>query len=56
VGQPRDRIPAACYGLLDDSTNSLTYVRVPYDVESAAAKVRAAGLPGILAIRLEQGY
>lgn len=56
VGQPRDRIPAACYGLLDDSANSLTYVRVPYDIESAAAKIRAAGLPGILAIRLEQGY
>jgi len=56
VGQPRDRIPAACYGLLDDATSSLAYVRVPYDVESAAAKIRAAGLPGILAIRLEQGY
>jgi diadenosine tetraphosphatase ApaH/serine/threonine PP2A family protein phosphatase len=56
VGQPRDRIPAACYALFDDVTNNLTYVRVAYDVASAAAKVRAAGLPAILAIRLEQGY
>lgn len=56
VGQPRDGMPAACYALFDDVTNNLTYVRVAYDVESAAAKVRAAGLPEILAIRLEQGY
>jgi diadenosine tetraphosphatase ApaH/serine/threonine PP2A family protein phosphatase len=56
VGQPRDRVPAACYGLFDEATNSLTYMRVPYDVAGAAAKVRAAGLPEILAIRLEQGY
>src|SRR5271154_4654272 len=30
VGQPRDRNPAACYGLLDTVQNTLTYVRVPY--------------------------
>jgi diadenosine tetraphosphatase ApaH/serine/threonine PP2A family protein phosphatase len=56
VGQPRDHVPAACYGLFDEASNSLTYMRVPYDVAGAAAKVRAAGLPEILAIRLEQGY
>jgi hypothetical protein len=33
----------------------LTYVRAPYDVASAAAKVRAAGLPEVLALRLLQG-
>ncbi len=56
VGQPRDRIPAACYGLFDDVTGNLTYVRVPYDIDTAAAKIRAAGLPDILAFRLEHGY
>jgi diadenosine tetraphosphatase ApaH/serine/threonine PP2A family protein phosphatase len=56
VGQPRDGTPAASYGLFDDEAGSLTYVRVPYDVESAARKVRAAGLPPVLALRLEQGY
>jgi diadenosine tetraphosphatase ApaH/serine/threonine PP2A family protein phosphatase len=56
VGQPRDGVPAACYGLFDEETRNLTYVRVPYDVESAAGKIRAAGLPGVLAVRLEQGY
>src|SRR6266705_1445695 len=40
VGQPRDRNPAACYGLLDEDRDLLTYVRVPYDVETAARKIR----------------
>jgi diadenosine tetraphosphatase ApaH/serine/threonine PP2A family protein phosphatase len=56
VGQPRDGVPAACYAVLDDEAGTLTYVRVPYDVVGAAAKIRAAGLPPILARRLEQGY
>lgn len=56
VGQPRDRNPAACYALLDDGRNVITYMRVPYDVETAARKVRASGLPPVLAERLLQGY
>jgi diadenosine tetraphosphatase ApaH/serine/threonine PP2A family protein phosphatase len=56
VGQPRDRNPAACYALLDEGQDRLTYVRVPYDTTSAAQKIRAAGLPAVLAARLEQGY
>jgi diadenosine tetraphosphatase ApaH/serine/threonine PP2A family protein phosphatase len=56
VGQPRDRNAAACYGLLDETQNTLTYIRVPYDVVSAARKIREAGLPAVLAARLEQGY
>lgn len=56
VGQPRDHNPAACYALLDDVKNTLTYIRVPYDVVTAARKVREAGLPTILAARLERGY
>jgi diadenosine tetraphosphatase ApaH/serine/threonine PP2A family protein phosphatase len=56
VGQPRDHNPAACYALLDETQNMLTYIRVPYDVASAARKIRDAGLPAVLAARLEQGY
>src|SRR5580704_3118156 len=56
VGQPRDHNPAACYALLDETRNMLTYIRVPYDVASAARKIRQAGLPAMLAARLEQGY
>ena len=56
VGQPRDHNPAASYALLDDAHDVLTYMRVPYDVEAAARKVRAAGLPIALAERLLQGF
>lgn len=55
VGQPRDRNPAACYALYDDVTRELTYLRVPYDIETAQRKIRAAGLPSFLAARLEWG-
>jgi diadenosine tetraphosphatase ApaH/serine/threonine PP2A family protein phosphatase len=56
VGQPRDHNPAACYALLDEARSMLTYIRVPYDVASAAQKICDAGLPAVLAARLEQGY
>ncbi|MGA6997724.1 MAG: metallophosphoesterase, partial [Pseudolabrys sp.] len=55
VGQPRDYNPAACYGALDVDRNVLVYVRVPYDSETAARKVRDAGLPEILSYRLIEG-
>ena len=55
VGQPRDYNPAACYGALETERNVLFYVRVPYDNETAARKVRAAGLPAILSQRLIEG-
>jgi len=55
VGQPRDRNPAACYALYDDESRTLTYVRVPYDIERAARKIRDAGLPSFLAARLAWG-
>jgi diadenosine tetraphosphatase ApaH/serine/threonine PP2A family protein phosphatase len=56
VGQPRDRNPAACYALLDDEKGELTYVRVAYDVRTAAAKILDAGLPPPLAARLVKGW
>ena len=37
VGQPRDGNPAAAYALYDTDKRELTYCRVPYDVEGAAA-------------------
>jgi diadenosine tetraphosphatase ApaH/serine/threonine PP2A family protein phosphatase len=55
VGQPRDRNPAACYAVLDDERDVLTYFRVPYDIDAAAAKILAAGLPPFLAKRLYDG-
>jgi diadenosine tetraphosphatase ApaH/serine/threonine PP2A family protein phosphatase len=55
VGQPRDGVPAACYAVFEGKTAVVTYFRVPYDMESAARKVRAAGLPEVLGVRLEAG-
>lgn len=52
VGQPRDENPAAAYAILDTKTNELTYLRIPYDIQSAAALIHAAGLPRMLAARL----
>jgi diadenosine tetraphosphatase ApaH/serine/threonine PP2A family protein phosphatase len=55
VGQPRDRNPAACYALYDDIARALTYIRVPYDIDTAARKIRDAGLPLFLSARLAWG-
>lgn len=56
VGQPRDRIPAAAYAMFDTARNTVAHHRVPYDAASAAAKIRATGLPDVLAARLLQGH
>jgi diadenosine tetraphosphatase ApaH/serine/threonine PP2A family protein phosphatase len=55
VGQPRDGNPAASYAILDCRQRQLCFHRVAYDWISAAAKIRAAGLPQRLAARLEHG-
>lgn len=55
AGQPRDGNPAACYATFDDARAELTYHRVPYDHQSAGAKILAAELPQRLAWRLEEG-
>ena len=55
VGQPRDGNPAACCALLDTTGNRLTFLRVPYDQDACAAKVRASALPDTLALRLATG-
>lgn len=55
VGQPRDGNPAAAYAMLDTVKRELTYCRVPYDVERAAARIRAKGLPAWFAERLFRG-
>ena len=52
AGQPRDGDPAACYAVFDTDAHILTFHRVPYDHATAAAKVRAAGLPERVAERL----
>jgi len=55
VGQPRDGKPASMYALLDTDRAQLTFHRVPYNFEHAAAAIRRAGLPEFFAERLERG-
>ena len=55
VGQPRDGRPEAMYALIDTERWQLTFHRVAYDHDAAAWAIRAAGLPGFFADRLEKG-
>ncbi len=53
VGQPRDGDPRLAYALWDGDT--VRWRRLPYDVETAARRIREAGLPESLADRLAAG-
>ena len=55
VGQPRDGDARAAFALYDDARSSLSYHRVDYDIETAAEKIEAAGLPESFAARLFVG-
>lgn len=55
VGQPRDGDPRASFGIYDEDAGLIELHRVDYDIASAQAKIRAAGLPEVLAERLECG-
>jgi diadenosine tetraphosphatase ApaH/serine/threonine PP2A family protein phosphatase len=55
VGQPRDGNPAASFAMLDTAAKEITYCRVPYDIETAAGRIRENGLPLWLADRLLVG-
>lgn len=54
VGQPRDRDPRAAYVVVND--REVEFVRVPYDIETTAKKIRANSfLDDFLAARLYEG-
>ena len=55
VGQPRDGDPAAAFAIFDTVSREITWCRVPYDVDTAAARIRDNGLPPSLADRLFVG-
>lgn len=56
VGQPRDRDWRAAALLYEAERREIEYLRVPYDVAAAQAKILAAGLPKRLAERLAAGW
>jgi predicted phosphodiesterase len=55
VGQPRDRNPESAFVLLDTDKRTAQFFRVEYDVRRAQASILKAGLPEILASRLQFG-
>jgi len=57
VGQPRDGDPRASYAILTlvDGRAEVENYRVEYDYANAAKKIREAGLPDALAMRLFTG-
>lgn len=55
VGQPRDEDPRAAYALLDVAASGVEFRRVAYDVAKTQRRMRARGLPEMLADRLAYG-
>jgi diadenosine tetraphosphatase ApaH/serine/threonine PP2A family protein phosphatase len=55
VGQPRDGDPSASFVTYNTLSRQITYWRVPYDVETAARRIRDNALPPWLADRLAIG-
>ncbi len=55
VGQPRDEMPFTGYALYDTVEQRVWIKRLEYEVEREARRIRAAGLPGMLADRLFLG-
>jgi diadenosine tetraphosphatase ApaH/serine/threonine PP2A family protein phosphatase len=56
VGQPRDGLPAGSYLVLDTDAARVEFIRFGYDLDKAAGKIRAAGLPEFFAARLAKGH
>ncbi|NBC86468.1 MAG: metallophosphoesterase [Bacteroidetes bacterium] len=55
IGQPRDTNPKLSFALYDSSSMQYRNVRLDYDTETTARKLKAAGLPDRLAKRLLEG-
>jgi len=55
VGQPRDSDPRASFAIYDTETNRVRIVRIEYDIDKAANKIKNAGIPVRYAERLKWG-
>lgn len=55
IGQPRDRDPRAGYLTYDSEEQVVNWHRIPYPVEKAQERIRAADLPQVLSDRLAAG-
>ena len=55
VGQPRDRIPQASCVIFDSDKGTVQFIRVEYDIAKTQSSILKAGLPDVLAHRLQYG-
>jgi len=55
VGQPRNQDPRAAYAWLDSASAAVELRRVEYDIARTQDRMRARGLPDMLAERLAYG-
>jgi diadenosine tetraphosphatase ApaH/serine/threonine PP2A family protein phosphatase len=55
VGQPRDGDPRAAYALYDNEARRVQFRRIAYPIEVTLEKIRSAGLPDVLGLRLFRG-
>lgn len=55
VGQPRDHNRRAAFALYDSKKHEVLFYRIPYDIARAQERILQAGLPPMLATRLEDG-
>ncbi len=55
VGQPRDGDRRAAYAIYEPEAHVVTLYRAEYDIAAAQKKIVEAGLPRLLALRLESG-
>jgi predicted phosphodiesterase len=55
VGQPRDRNPLSCYGILDMDAQTFSYRRIAYDIAKTQNKMRKIKMPDFLITRLKDG-
>jgi predicted phosphodiesterase len=55
VGQPRDLNPQPSFVFYEPEKRRIQWVRYEYPIAAVQEKILAAGLPEVLALRLEQG-
>jgi len=55
IGQPRDKNPSSSFIIFDSTKMEISFNRFAYEVGRTQKKIREAGLPELLASRLEAG-
>lgn len=55
IGQPRDKNPMSCYGIIDTEACTFSLRRAAYDIKKCQEKMRKNKLPEFLVARLEEG-